>query len=830
MNVRALPAILIFSITSFFAVGQTNTPGSFVQLVNLPGTAAKLPSVRGVALDASGNVFFISGGSSGAFDTGYSVLRLDAATGILTSVAGNGTPGYSGDNGPATSAQLGGATGVAADRVGNLYIADTNNGVVRKVSNGVITTFAGGGFSNPDCDNCPATSANISDIAAITVDSAGSLYIVEGGLVRKVTNGVITGLAGFGYFTDGVNTPASVAVDSGGALYIAGPACSCIFKVSNGATTTVAGTGVLGFSGDNGPATSAQLTAPRGVAVDDAGNLYIADTGNQRIRKVSNGVITTVAGGGPPGGMGDNGPAISAQLYFPFGVDLDAAGNLYIADTLDQRIRRVANGVITTIAGGGSTPVLTVKSAGAFAATASMSNPRIGHTATLLDNGKVLIAGGFEYPNVLVLGGSEYPSTGSTAISTSELYDPATSEFVPTGSMNPALGFTTAVLLADGRVLIVGAPAPYRYQSPASAQLYDPSTGAFTSAGNLLKISRVVTATLLNNGKVLITGGSVDGPYLPPDYVAELYDPSTGLFTAAGKMSGGHYTPGAALLPDGNVLIADGECFYLGSGNELYDPFTDMFSSAPGVLCTFSSDTLIPLPNGNVLIIGVSNAADEYNPANGTNLLSGNVYQVDQREILLPDKTVLITGGDPCVETDDGCSYSSVADAYLRDPSTGSFGFAGSMTTSRSLHQTTLLPDGTVLISGGDPLGSAEIYTPQFLVAAPALFSLSGDGTGQGAIWHADTGKIVSSGNTAIAGDVLSLYTTGLIEGGAIPPLVAVGGKLSEILYFGDAPGYPGYFQVNFRVPSGVAPGSAISVRLTYLSRPSNAVTIGVQQ
>jgi uncharacterized protein (TIGR03437 family) len=106
---------------------------------------------------------------------------------------------------------------------------------------------------------------------------------------------------------------------------------------------------------------------------------------------------------------------------------------------------------------------------------------------------------------------------------------------------------------------------------------------------------------------------------------------------------------------------------------------------------------------------------------------------------------------------------------------------------------------------------------------------LSGDGTGQGAIWHADRGLIASSVNPATAGDVLSMYTTSLFEGGVIPPEIAIGGQLAEILFFGDAPGYPGYCQVNFRMPSGVAPGSAVSVRLNYLGRPSNDVTIGVR-
>jgi len=152
----------------------------------------------------------------------------------------------------------------------------------------------------------------------------------------------------------------------------------------------------------------------------------------------------------------------------------------------------------------------------------------------------------------------------------------------------------------------------------------------------------------------------------------------------------------------------------------------------------------------------------------------------------------------------------------------------------RAGHSATLLFDGRVLMSGGmvaddnDSNNTAELYTPQLSAPAPALFSLAGGGTGQGAIWHADTGKIASSANPATAGDVLSMYTTSLFEGAAIAPQVAIGGQPAGILFFGDAPGYPGYFQVNFRMPSGVGPGSAVPVQMTYLGRPSNAVTIGV--
>jgi len=178
-----------------------------------------------------------------------------------------------------------------------------------------------------------------------------------------------------------------------------------------------------------------------------------------------------------------------------------------------------------------------------------------------------------------------------------------------------------------------------------------------------------------------------------------------------------------------------------------------------------------------------------------------------------------------------------VADAGLYDPSAGTFGLATLMSTPRDLHQATLLPDGTVLISGGESqtpynakvLASAEIYTPSMLVPAPQLFSLSGEGRGPGAIWHADTGKAVSSANPATAGDLLSMYTSALIEGGVIPPRIGVGGSLAEVSFFGDAPGYPGYFQVNFRLAPGVAAGPSVPVRLTYLDRPSNEVTLIVK-
>ena len=211
---------------------------------------------------------------------------------------------------------------------------------------------------------------------------------------------------------------------------------------------------------------------------------------------------------------------------------------------------------------------------------------------------------------------------------------------------------------------------------------------------------------------------------------------------------------------------------------------------------------------------------------------------------MLPGGSTLVAGGDSQTCEDNGCWYSGIeSSAELYDPVKGTFTEVGNMISSRTSHTATLLNNGDVLIAGGltiagpDPVGgfleesiaSAELYHPASPSSAPVLFSMNGNGTGQGAVWDAATGQLASPQNPATASEILSMYVSGLAEGGAIPPQVTVGGQMAQILFFGDAPGYPGYYQVNFRVPSGVAPGSAVPVRLNYLNRASNGVSISVQ-
>jgi sugar lactone lactonase YvrE len=296
------------------------------------------------------------------------------AQGIITTVAGNGINGYSGDGGLATAAMLRNPTGVAVDASGNLYIADYINNRIRKVSpSGIIITIAGTGTFGYSGDGGPATSAQFANPRGVAVDGSGNLYIADliNHRIRKVNliTGIITTVAGRGaggYSGDGslataaqLSFPSGVAVDGSGNLYIGDNGNNRIRKVNlgNGIITTVAGNGTVGYSGDNGPATSAQLSGPAGVAVDGS-NLYIADGNNYRIRKVnlSTGIITLVAGNGAGGYSGDGGLATAAQLYAPEGVVVDGSGNLYIAEINNNRVRKVnlSTGIITTVAGNGT--------------------------------------------------------------------------------------------------------------------------------------------------------------------------------------------------------------------------------------------------------------------------------------------------------------------------------------------------------------------------------------------------------------------------------------------------------------------------------------------
>ena len=331
-----------------------------------PATSAALNAAEDVVADAPGNLYIA--------DQGVHRVRYVDLGGTITTIAGTGTNGFSGDDGAATSAKINGPRGLAVDAAGNLFIADVGNNRVRKVDTaGVITTVAGGGDPADGLgDGLPGPEAKLLVAEGIGVTPTGTLLIADRGhnRVRSVEGpppNVITTVAGngsTGTTGDGgaateaaINTPYRVAADHNGNFFILDADGYRVRKVdSSGTITTFAGDGTPGSGGDGGLATSAQLL-PFSVGVDPAGNVYIADAGNNRIRKVdvTTGVITTVAGNGTAGSGGDGGPATAAQLNSPRGVAVDSAGNIYIADINNDRVRKVdAGGTISTFAGTGS--------------------------------------------------------------------------------------------------------------------------------------------------------------------------------------------------------------------------------------------------------------------------------------------------------------------------------------------------------------------------------------------------------------------------------------------------------------------------------------------
>ena len=346
-------------ITTFAGSGNTTFSGD-----GGPATAANLNSPRGLAVDSVGGVYIS--------DTDNYRVRLVSAVGIITTVAGNGNMAFSGDGGQAIDASFSDVTGAALDSAGNLYLADASNRRVRRVTpGGIVTTIAGTGIQGNSGDGGQGIYATLNRPFAVALDAAGNLYICDSSNhnIRRVNlaSGIITTYAGNGlpaFSGDGgqateasLQFPLGVALDKSGNLYIADAGNNCIRKVSGtGVIVTVAGNGNrAGFAGDGAAAVSALLNIPSDIAVDATGSLFIADSGNNRVRRVdgTSGIIGTIAGGADNGFAGDGGPATASLLNHPWGMMIDTAGAVYIADMVNNRIRKISGAVVT----GPSTPL-----------------------------------------------------------------------------------------------------------------------------------------------------------------------------------------------------------------------------------------------------------------------------------------------------------------------------------------------------------------------------------------------------------------------------------------------------------------------------------------
>lgn len=799
-----------------------------------PAALARLGAPEGLAVDQAGNLYV-----SDALD--HRVRKI-SPSGIVSTVAGTGRPGFRGDGGPATAARLNAPYGLAVDAAGNLYIADLGNARIRQVSpDGIIRTFAGGdaagvrlsqprnlalneagnlyasdfgdhsvyrftagggvsriaGTGRPgsveDGLAVEAALAPLRSPAGLAVDRSGALYIADSGnhRVRKVLNGLLTTVRSAPAQLD---TPTGLAIDGAGSLYVADKGLSLIWKLAP-SSSRFAGTGVPGNSGNGGPAILARFNQPREIAFDGSGNLYIADTNGSTglIRRVlPSGAVTVFAGGLPIHPTGDDGPASSAYLEAPAGLALNGAGDLYVADRLGHRVRRISSGVITTVAGigypgsGGD---------GGFAIRAQLDQPE----GIALDNAD----------NVWVTeqGASRVRKIDITArISTfaiEGLNSPAGIAADSDGNLYVADSPNHVVrkLTPDGQVTVFagsGLPGYAGDAGPATSALLRNPQGVCLDAQSNLYIadsgnhvirkvapSGVIT-TIAGRGESWFggDGGSATSAWLNmPSAVAadregNLYIADTGnervrrvdakstIETIAGTGARGYSGDGGPGLsaeldePAGIAVDAEGGVYVADRGNGLVRKLT-LAPLPPPVIEEPAEPAVTSLVNAASALPGPI-APGEIVTVYGTALESAQVFVEGQAATLL---------------------------------------YVGSGQINFVVPQAVTGRDGAE-VEVHMPAASLRLIVP-IADANPGIFTLAGN-AGQAAAENED-GARNSAESPAARGSVLTLYATG--EGTGKPIAIEIGGELVAIL---SAAHTAGVLRVSVRIPDSCPSGNLL--------------------
>ena len=793
---------------------------------NEPAIAAILLQAEGVASDSKGNLYIA--------DASDHRVRRIAPNGVITTIAGTGSRGFSGDGGPAVAAQLNSPYGLAIDVRGNVYVADLGNARVRQITpDGNISTTAGGGalpaggpnegspatmitlhaprnlaldsFGNlyisdfggnrvyrvardgstttaagngtPGAagDNSLATAAQLNSPAGLAVDTQGGLYIADSGnhLIRRVAAGIIHSYAR-------AATPTGLALDALGTLYVADSSAGQIVKVpqtgattainfaardvtfgndgslygsngvsvmrisAQGAITKIAGGGDLAY-GDNGAATQARLNHPAGVAMDSAGNLYVADRDNHRIRKVTpGGIISTIAGTGIPGDSGDGAAAVFAQINSPNSVAIDNSGTLYLADTGNHRVRRVTpDGKISAATNGGLlTPV--------FVLPDNAGNIYIADSTA----GKILVAG----------------SNGVPATRAQNLKSPR----------GLALDASGNLYIAESGAAGIRRMAPDGSLSSPGGSWQIPRGVAVDGQGNVIVADTGLQQILEIDatGKVTVMAGTGVAGFSGDNGPA-----------VQARLG---YPWDVALGPNGVTAIADLD----NNRVRLITPPPAAVISTP-----ITAPLTAPLTSTSATLPTLVNAASlQPGPAAaGMMMLLQN------------------TGIDPSQIASAQILFGSALARILSADSSGILIVAPTEIAGSSTANVEIFYKGVLQSTLQVPVADA----------APALFA---DPSGQATATNED-GSINSATSPAPRGSVISLYGTALgLPGAAVSVSVSIATIPAEILYAGPVANYPGLFQINVQIPSGYVPSGQLSVSVTAAGSTSQAgLSIAVQ-
>ncbi len=847
----------------------------------VPASSALIAPGSGAA-DSAGNLYLTSGNC---------VFKLDL-NGIVTRIAGNSRPGYSGDGGPATAAQLNGPSGLAIDSGGNIFIAETYNNRIRRVSpSGIITTVAGGGGPPTGVgDGGPATAARLNTPGSLTFDSAGNLFVADEGnsRVRKIApSGIITTIAGTGVAGDsgdgglavnaGLTLPFGLAFDTSGDLFIADVGQNRVRRVSpTGTITAFAGTGVAGFSGDGGAATSAQLNNPTGLALTSQGDLLIADYDNFRIRIVStNGLIGTVAGNGQggysgdgaaatqagltPGGLvsdstggffifggylrhvsangiistvggagnsyffsGDGGQATSALLSHPSGVAVDGSGNLFIADTGNRRVRRVvADGSILTVAGGGSA----LPGDGGLATAADI----IPECVAFDSAGNLLICDLYSIRKVSTSGGviTTFAGTGSPGSSGDGGLATAAAFRDPRGIAKDSSGNVFIADAADSRVRKVSqsgiittfagnGTAGYSGDGgPAtSAQLSYPTGVAVDSAGTVYILDEI-------NNRIRKVSNGIITTFAMGTFTGMALDVASNVFVT-GTSGIQEFSPSGVITASYTALTPGNFRSLLETSLGAIDSAGDLYFIDSGLAPSeqWGGAIYLARPTGTaVLVSAVLDAASEASSA------------------VSPGKIAVIYGG--------GLGPTQLVQ---NEPSNSLFGtqLAGTNVSFNGTPAPILYtsatqvaaivpyeisgPTAQVTVAYQSQVSSA--FSVPVAASAPSFFSYNQTGSGQAAAINNIDGTINNATNPVKIGSYIQLYLTG--EGQTTPAGVdgklggpvathpnlsvtaTVGGLPATVQYAGGVFGdVAGLMQVNVLIPPGVQPGGYVPVVVT---------------